>query len=64
MLRSTTRSMTSPQGDTISALTSFLFRDLPIVPVVLDPIIARHLRVHQKEGTFYAPRMSFCLMGL
>jgi hypothetical protein len=35
-------------------LTNFIFRDLPVVPVVLDPIVARHLRPHQKEGTFIA----------
>jgi DNA repair and recombination protein RAD54B len=25
-------------------------RNLPIVPVVIDPIVARYLRPHQKEG--------------
>ncbi len=25
-------------------------RNLPVVPVVLDPILARHLRPHQVEG--------------
>jgi DNA repair and recombination protein RAD54B len=26
------------------------FRELPIVPVVIDPILARKLRPHQVEG--------------
>lgn len=27
-------------------------RGLPIVPVVLDPVVAKHLRPHQIEGCF------------
>ena len=26
-------------------------RSLPVVPVVVDPVLSRHLRPHQKEGT-------------
>ena len=29
-------------------------RNLPVVPVVIDPVLARHLRPHQKEGLAYA----------
>jgi hypothetical protein len=27
-------------------------RSMPIVPVVLDPIVTKHLRPHQIEGLF------------
>ncbi|KIJ67587.1 hypothetical protein HYDPIDRAFT_127687 [Hydnomerulius pinastri MD-312] len=36
-------------------------KGLPIVPVVLDPIIARHLRPHQIEGVSF---LYECVMGL
>lgn len=26
---------------------------MPMVPVVLDPIVAKHLRPHQIEGSFF-----------
>lgn len=35
--------------------------NFPVVPVVLDPILARHLRPHQKEGVKF---MYECVMGL
>ena len=56
MLRNTTKSIVFLRNGMIGALTTFLGRDLPIVPVVLDPIVARHLRPHQKEGNvFFSP---------
>ncbi|KIM91969.1 hypothetical protein PILCRDRAFT_809966 [Piloderma croceum F 1598] len=36
-------------------------KDLPIVPVVLDPVVARHLRAHQREGVKF---LYECVMGL
>lgn len=33
----------------------------PVVPVVVDPYLARHLRPHQKEGVQF---MYECIMGL
>ncbi|KII92162.1 hypothetical protein PLICRDRAFT_50591 [Plicaturopsis crispa FD-325 SS-3] len=36
-------------------------KNLPIVPVVLDPMIARHLRPHQVEGVKF---LYECVMGL
>lgn len=36
-------------------------KGLPIVPVVLDPIIARHLRPHQVEGVSF---LYECVMGM
>jgi DNA repair and recombination protein RAD54B len=38
-----------------------LSRNLPIVPVVLDPIVARKLRPHQLEGVRF---LYECVMGL
>ena len=38
--------MTSWHG----SLVLTMYRNLPVVPVVVDPILARHLRPHQKEG--------------
>ncbi|KAI0677546.1 SNF2 family N-terminal domain-containing protein [Trametes maxima] len=36
-------------------------KNLPVVPVVVDPVIARHLRPHQKEGVQF---LYECVMGL
>ncbi|KAI0638193.1 P-loop containing nucleoside triphosphate hydrolase protein [Trametes polyzona] len=36
-------------------------KNLPVVPVVIDPVIARHLRPHQKEGVQF---LYECVMGL
>ncbi|KAI0790697.1 P-loop containing nucleoside triphosphate hydrolase protein [Abortiporus biennis] len=36
-------------------------RNAPIVPVVIDPVLARHLRPHQVEGVKF---MYECVMGL
>ncbi|KAI0660976.1 SNF2 family N-terminal domain-containing protein [Cubamyces menziesii] len=36
-------------------------KNLPVVPVVVDPVLARHLRPHQKEGVQF---MYECVMGL
>ncbi|KAI0335474.1 hypothetical protein GY45DRAFT_1316794 [Cubamyces sp. BRFM 1775] len=36
-------------------------KSLPVVPVVVDPVLSRHLRPHQKEGVQF---MYECVMGL
>ncbi|KAI0832427.1 P-loop containing nucleoside triphosphate hydrolase protein [Trametes gibbosa] len=36
-------------------------KNLPVVPVVIDPVISRHLRPHQKEGVQF---LYECVMGL
>lgn len=36
-------------------------RNYPVVPVVIDPIVARKLRPHQVEGVKF---MYECVMGL
>ncbi|RPD67158.1 hypothetical protein L226DRAFT_549783 [Lentinus tigrinus ALCF2SS1-7] len=36
-------------------------KNLPVVPVVIDPVLARHLRPHQKEGVRF---LYECVMGL
>ncbi|EIW61952.1 uncharacterized protein TRAVEDRAFT_57102 [Trametes versicolor FP-101664 SS1] len=36
-------------------------KNLPVVPVVIDPVIARHLRPHQREGVQF---LYECVMGL
>ncbi|KAI0375644.1 hypothetical protein BV20DRAFT_959644 [Pilatotrama ljubarskyi] len=36
-------------------------KNLPVVPVVVDPVISRHLRPHQKEGVQF---LYECVMGL
>ncbi|KIK99085.1 hypothetical protein PAXRUDRAFT_823120 [Paxillus rubicundulus Ve08.2h10] len=42
-------------------LDQFNKKGLPIVPVVLDPVVARHLRPHQMEGVHF---LYECVMGL
>ncbi|KAH8119362.1 P-loop containing nucleoside triphosphate hydrolase protein [Phellopilus nigrolimitatus] len=39
----------------------FNLKNRPMVPVVIDPILTRHLRPHQKEGVKF---MYECVMGL
>ncbi|EJD03013.1 uncharacterized protein FOMMEDRAFT_123160 [Fomitiporia mediterranea MF3/22] len=39
----------------------FNLKGRPVIPVVVDPILARHLRPHQKEGVKF---MYECVMGL
>ncbi|KAL5523808.1 hypothetical protein ACEPAG_7981 [Sanghuangporus baumii] len=39
----------------------FNSKSRPVVPVVIDPILSRHLRPHQKEGVKF---MYECVMGL
>ncbi|KAI0750810.1 P-loop containing nucleoside triphosphate hydrolase protein [Daedaleopsis nitida] len=41
--------------------TKYNKKDLPVVPVVVDPVLARHLRPHQKEGVKF---LYECVMGL
>ncbi|KAH9853466.1 SNF2 family N-terminal domain-containing protein [Lenzites betulinus] len=41
--------------------TKFNKKNLPVVPVVIDPVVARHLRPHQKEGVQF---LYECVMGL
>ncbi|KAI0771634.1 SNF2 family N-terminal domain-containing protein [Trametes elegans] len=36
-------------------------KNLPVVPVVVDPVLGRHLRPHQKEGVQF---LYECVMGL
>ncbi|KAI9001004.1 SNF2 family N-terminal domain-containing protein [Trametes punicea] len=36
-------------------------KNFPVVPVVVDPVLARHLRPHQKEGVRF---LYECVMGL
>ncbi|KAI0723311.1 SNF2 family N-terminal domain-containing protein [Earliella scabrosa] len=36
-------------------------KNLPVVPVVIDPVLARHLRPHQKEGVQF---LYECVMGM
>ncbi|KAJ7251770.1 SNF2 family N-terminal domain-containing protein [Mycena haematopus] len=50
--------MKAPTKDHIKRFNK---KDLPIVPVVLDPIIASRLRAHQIEGVKF---MYECVMGL
>ncbi|KAF8170206.1 SNF2 family N-terminal domain-containing protein [Mycena galopus ATCC 62051] len=50
--------MKAPTKDHIKRFNK---KDLPIVPVVLDPIIASRLRAHQVEGVKF---MYECVMGL
>ncbi|TFK54023.1 hypothetical protein OE88DRAFT_1654480 [Heliocybe sulcata] len=42
-------------------IAKFNKRNLPIVPVVIDPVLGRRLRPHQKEGVKF---MYECVMGL
>jgi hypothetical protein len=38
-----------------------VFRNSPVIPVVIDPILARHLRPHQVDGVKF---LYECVMGL
>ncbi|KAH7920920.1 hypothetical protein BV22DRAFT_1020349 [Leucogyrophana mollusca] len=49
------------KGPTDEHSNKFNKKKLPIVPVVVDPIIARHLRSHQIEGVKF---LYECVMGL
>ena len=49
-----TKKCVTPPSALSSILTEFS-RSLPIVPVVIDPVLARRLRPHQVEGQLAYP---------